>query len=95
MRTHCVSVRLNPSELAQLDTARCTLPRGAYLRRAWAGARLPRPVPPANVEALTQLRGLASNLNQLARHANQNGQLDLAGLAGLVAQLRRTLAGLA
>lgn len=95
MRTHCVSVRLNPSELAQLDATRCTLPRGTYLRHAWAGTRLPRPVPAANAEALAQLRGLASNLNQLARHANQHALLDLTELAGLVAQLRRTLAGLA
>jgi len=95
MRTHCVSVRLNPAELAQLDTQRGSLPRGAMLRRAWAGARLPRPVPHANADALAQLRGLASNLNQLARHANQSHALDLAELARTVAGLRRTLAGLA
>lgn len=95
MRTHCVSVRLNPAELALLDAARCTLPRGAYLRRAWSGARLPRPVPAANAEALAQLRGMAANLNQLARYANQGSGLDLVGLIDLVAQLRRTLMGLA
>lgn len=94
MRTHCVSVRFDPAELAQLDAARCTMPRGAYLRHAWSGARLPRPIPAANAEALAQLRGVAANLNQVARHANQGGGLDLESLMDLVARLRRTLVGL-
>lgn len=95
MRIHCVSVRLNPAELAQLDAARCSMPRGTYLRRAWSGARLPRPIPVANAEALATLRGLATNLNQVARYANQEGVLDLIGLIELVTRLRRTLVGLA
>jgi hypothetical protein len=86
---------MTADELAALDAQRATLPRGAHLRRAWAGAKLPRPIPGANVDALGQLRGLASNLNQLARHANQSGQVELAELAATVAGLRATLAGLA
>lgn len=94
MRTHCVSVRLNPAELTVLDSQRGTLPRGAYLRRAWLGARLPRPLPAANQEALLQLRGLATNLNQLARHANADHAIELGELHRLVGNLRLTLAGL-
>lgn len=94
MRTHCVSVRLNSTELDQLDHQRGRLPRGAHLRRAWAGARLPRPVPTANAIALNELRGLAANVNQLARHANSGQGLDLAALADQVARLRYVLAGL-
>lgn len=95
MRKHCVSVRLNPDELAQLDRQRGRMPRGSFMRRAWTGARLPRPVPAANAAALTQLRGLAANVNQLARHANTHGLVDLAELGRQVGELRRLLAGLA
>lgn len=94
LRTHCVSVRLNSDELAKLDAQRCTMQRGAFMRRAWSGARLPRPIPPVNVDALAQLRGLASNLNQLAHHANRGGRIELAELARLVDGIRTALAGL-
>lgn len=94
-RTHCVSVRLNPAELALLDSQRGTLPRGAQMRRAWAGVRLPRPVPAINAEALAQLRGIATNLNQLARRTNAGDDLDFAMLSYLLSSARAVLAGIA
>ncbi|QUN80416.1 plasmid mobilization relaxosome protein MobC [Burkholderia pseudomallei] len=89
-----MSVRLNTEELLTLDGQRGRTPRGAYLRRMWSGAKLPRLIPAANADALDQLRGIASNLNQLARHANAAHTLELAALAATVGDLRKALAGL-
>ncbi len=94
MRTHCVSVRLNADELLMLDTQRGRLRRGAYLRHVWSGVKLPRTIPTVNADALQQLRGIASNLNQLARYANTERSLDLTALAIAVGTLRKALAGL-
>jgi hypothetical protein len=94
MRTHCVSVRLNSDELLALDTQRGNITRGAYVRRAWSGAKLPRVVPAANADALQQLRGVAANLNQLTRHANGEHTLELTALARTVGELRKVLTGL-
>jgi hypothetical protein len=94
MRTHCVSVRLNMEELLTLDAQRGRTPRGAHLRRIWSGAKLPRLIPATNADALQQLRGVASNLNQLAHHANAAHTLELAALAAAVGDLRKALAGL-
>lgn len=94
MRTHCVSVRLNSDELLALDAQRGRMRRGTYFRRVWRGAKLPRLIPTVNADALQQLRGVASNLNQLARHANAEHALDLTALAATVGELRRALVGL-
>ena len=94
MRTHCVSVRLDSDELLALDAQRGRIRRGAYLRRIWNGAKMPRLVPATNIDALQQLRGVASNLNQLARHANTEHALELTVLASTVGELRKALAGL-
>ncbi|CAH2898836.1 MAG: hypothetical protein PCALPYG88_3752 [uncultured Paraburkholderia sp.] len=94
MRTHCVSVRLNSDELLVLDAQRGRTRRGSYLRRVWSGAKLPRLIPAANADALQQLRGVASNLNQLARRANAEHALELIALAATASELRKTLAGL-
>ncbi|WP_438332340.1 plasmid mobilization relaxosome protein MobC [Burkholderia pseudomallei] len=94
MRTHCVSVRLNSDELRALDAQRGRTKRGSYLRRVWSGAKLPRLIPAANADALQQLRGVASNLNQLARRANTEHSLELTTLVATVGELRKALAGL-
>jgi len=95
-RTHCVSSRLNSLELAELDAIRGQQQRGAFLRLAALSptSPRPRPIPEASADALRQLRGLAANLNQLARHANQTEQLELTELSRLVADLRAVLIGL-
>ena len=94
MRMHCVSVRLNPDELQALDDQRGRIPRGTHLRRIWCHEKPPRIVPAANVDALHQLRGVATNLNQLARYTNAEQALDLAATADCVARLRKALSGL-
>ncbi|WP_366915586.1 MobC family plasmid mobilization relaxosome protein [uncultured Herbaspirillum sp.] len=94
MRPHCVSVRLSFGELQVLDEQRGRLPRGTHLRRVWSDAKCPFIVPSANVEALRQLRGVATNLNQLTRYANADQAFDLVATSELVERLRRVLAGL-
>jgi hypothetical protein len=96
-RTHCVSVRLNGRELAQLDAQRGRFQRGEWLRMA-ALDQLPPSVPEANVQAWAELARLAANLNQ-AQAAINRGDSDshqvelLEDLRAAVAALRRELVG--
>lgn len=96
-RGHCVSVRLNGRELAQLDAQRGRFQRGEWLRMA-ALDQLPPSVPEANVQAWAELARLAANLNQ-AQAAINRGDADghqvelLEDLRAAVATLRRELVG--
>jgi len=74
-RRHCVSVRLNPGELARLDAERATvsMQRGEYLRAA-AFDKLPPTIPEVNRKAYSELSRTTSNLNQIAKHLNQYPQ---------------------
>lgn len=68
-RNHCVSTRLNDSELTQLDSQRGSMARGEYLRCA-ALDELPPTIPEINREAWAELSRAASNLNQIAKAYN-------------------------
>lgn len=70
LRTHCVSVRLAPAELAELDSQRGPYRRGEWLRLAWQRALPPAPPPELNRRAWAELARAAANLNQLAHHLN-------------------------
>lgn len=74
-RGHCVSVRMNESELVALDSRRGEYARGEYLRLAFFDA-LPPTIPELNREAWVELSRASSNLNQLAKAYNENGDLD-------------------
>ena len=100
LRTHTVSVRLNPRELADLDTARhmVQMQRGEYLRDAWMG-KLPPTIPPINREAWLSLARVAGNLNQRQRQINDGSQSDyppeqLTELLQQVQRLRVELIGM-
>ena len=96
-RDHCVSVRLNHGELAQLDDVRGRFQRGQWLRMA-ALDQLPPVVPAVNGKAWAELARLAANLNQ-AQLAINRGDGDthqielLEDLRKAVAALRRGLIG--
>ena len=96
-RGYCVSVRLNGSELAQLDVQRGRFQRGEWLRMASLD-QLPPTVPEANVQAWAELARLAANLNQAQTSINR-GDTDshqvelLQDLREAVATLRRELVG--
>ena len=96
-RVHCVSVRLNARELAQLDDHRGRFQRGEWLRMA-ALDHLPPTVPEANAQAWAELSRLAANFNQ-AQASIHRGDADshkvklLEDLREAVATLRRELVG--
>ena len=95
-RTHCVSVRLNVVELAQLDSQRGEMQRGEYLRVA-ALHRLPSVVPEINKNAWVELSRLSANINQYQAAINArrapDQQVDIANLSDQVAGLRNDLLG--
>lgn len=87
-RTHCVSVRLNKDELSILNSKRCGMKQGEWLRCA-ALDKLPPSVPEINKEKWLELSKSAANLNQIARSLHQlrgvnNEELD---------QIRKDLMG--
>ena len=91
-RDHSVTARLTDAEIRDLDRRRGRMARGEYLRRA-ALNRLPPQVPPINREAWVALARTAANLNQLARHANEQGAADADDVRAIVQQLRAALIG--
>lgn len=94
-RSHCVSVRLNASELEWLDSARAGMQRGKYLRLA-AMNKLPPSIPAINCEAWISLGRALANLNQLTR-ANNMGESPpadfLAAVLSEISELRPQLLG--
>ena len=70
LRTHCVSVRITPSELRLLDARRGGISRGSFLRNIFLGKKIPAAVPSINRQAYIETARWASNLNQIARFLN-------------------------
>ena len=100
-RGHCVSVRVNAAELAQLDQQRAPveMKRGEYLRAA-ALHRLPPTIPAINREAWAAMARVAGTLNQYQRAINEgkaHGHPPEAidELRALVSQFRLDLIGAA
>ena len=100
-RVHCVSVRLNATELAKLDGQRLPvhMQRGEYLRSA-ALHRLPPTMPAVSQAALLELGRAASSLNQIARQLNRASQEvdlspDVSAIRESIDAFRRALIGLA
>lgn len=76
LRTHCVSVRLSPAELEQLDARRGSMQRGEWLRVAALDV-LPPVIPELNREAWIELARSAANLNQVAFRLNSGEMPEL------------------
>lgn len=91
-REHCVSVRLNPAELAMLDTIRGSIQRGKMLR-VMAFGNPPPVVPELNRQAWVELSRSASNLNQLAKRLNEGDQADVSEVRSMLADFRFALIG--
>jgi len=91
LRSHCVSSRFAPSELATLDERRGKIPRGEYVRRCTFGTP-PVPIPQPNVERYAELARAAGNLNQIARKVNE-GVFDIGALARELDLFRMKLIG--
>jgi hypothetical protein len=100
LREHCVSVRLNKSELLRLDGLRGALQRGAWLRlAALENSKIPSQIPEINRQAWTDLARLSANLNQAQAAINSGVQLSYPHelfdeLRESVRELRLSLLGL-
>lgn len=94
LRTHTVSVRLNPDELAWLDAQReqVKMQRGEYLRVAAMG-KLPKTIPALNQEAWSELARAAANLNQIAQKLNANIGVSIDEIREELADFRNSLIG--
>ena len=100
VRVHTVSVRLNPGELADLDSARALvkMQRGEYLRAASRGV-LPPTIPQINREAWSNLARVVGNLNQYQTKINEGLATShspevIEELRDLVQKLRLDLIGI-
>jgi hypothetical protein len=92
-RTTYISVRVTPEEKAAIQAMAGDGSAGEMLRSMALGrkAKLPRAVPELNREAWAELSRTASNLNQLAHHANATGEIQSA-LDDAIHETRRQLA---
>ena len=92
-RTHLVGVFVNEAELTELrrrGDAAGIADLATYIRRAVLAQRPPRgAVPAVNVAAYQELARTAANINQVTRHLNEGGRLDVTGTARLADALDR------
>jgi len=91
-RAHCISVRMNVAELADLDNKRGRIPRGEWLRLA-SEDKLPPSIPPLNRQAWIELSRSASNLNQVSRKLNSGDEVEVSELRQVLADFRMKLLG--
>ena len=73
LRTHCVSVRLNNSELQLLNTKRGSTSKGEWLRMA-SLHKLPTIVPPVNMDTWKTLGEINQKLNRIALHIDSKSK---------------------
>ena len=96
LRTHCVSVRLNDTELHLLNTKRGSTPKGEWLRMA-SLQQLPTIVPPINLSTWKTLGEINQKLNRIALHIdnkNKDSRLthtELFAVSRLIKELRQNL----
>lgn len=93
-RTHCVSTRFDPEELAALDRWRGRMRRGQFVRHCLFSTAKPVVVPEVNRTAWAELARVAGNLNQLARHLNTGGAAEVREVLAEVQAVRQKLIGL-
>lgn len=67
LRTHCISVRLNNTELQLLNTKRGYMRKGEWLRMA-SLQKLPPVIPAINTKAWIALTDISQKLNRIAIH---------------------------
>ncbi|EPW5036207.1 hypothetical protein ACWL47_004002 [Yersinia enterocolitica] len=67
LRTHCVSVRLNNTELQLLNTKRGSMRKGEWLRMV-SLQKLPPVIPAINTKAWKALTDISQKLNRIATH---------------------------
>ncbi len=91
-RTHCVSVRFNPSELDDLDKTRGRHTRGEAVRLALF-AHLPAPVPSVNASLRADLSRALGNLATVAVVMRGGEFVETAEIKQMIGDLRSSLIG--
>lgn len=90
LRTHCVSVRITPSELKKLDSMRGGISRGSFLRKIFLGKKIPPQVPEVNQKSYLETARWASNLNQIARALHSFGaEIPAEGVREIYSYLKK------
>lgn len=95
LRAHTITVRLSDDERDKLSnlSSRSGLAIGAFMRAAAFGDSGPRAQrrPPADHVALRQILGhcarIGNNLNQIAKHLNTGGQVNIRELKEALAAI--------
>lgn len=93
-RVHCVSVRMSPAELAELDRRRGRIRRGTFLRNLYLGKKEPQQIPEVNRARYAETARWAANLNQITRAINAGELIDVAELQRVLSGFRLSLLGL-
>ncbi|HHA1788797.1 hypothetical protein IAE49_17020 [Kosakonia sp. S58] len=73
LRSHCVSVRLNNTELQLLNTKRGSMRKGEWLRMA-SLRKLPPVIPAINTKAWIALTDISQKLNRIAIHIDDKSK---------------------
>ena len=89
-RTEIQKVRLTKGEKDNLVKRAGMMSASAYMR-ACAIYTPPVSIPEINAETLTELRRIGTNLNQIARHANETLSADISTVTSAIASLRLAL----
>ncbi|WP_244596615.1 hypothetical protein [Escherichia coli] len=96
VRSHCVSVRLNNSELSKLNTLRGNCAKGKWLRIA-SLQKLPTIVPAVNIDTWKTLSEINNKLNRIALHIDSKSEdsklthTELFAVKRLIKELRQNL----
>ncbi|MDX6917466.1 hypothetical protein R9X49_20365 [Pectobacterium carotovorum] len=96
LRTHCVSVRIDNTELQLLNTKRGNTSKGEWLRMA-SLQKLPTIVPPVNIDTWKTLGEISQKLNRLVVHLDNKGidsslsQTELFAVKRQISELRQHL----
>ncbi len=93
LRTHCVSVRLSPTELTELDRRRGKIRRGTFLRNVFLGRKEPLQIPAVNLDSFRTSARWAANLNQIARALNAGLDVDIEEVRSTLRNFRLALLG--
>jgi len=92
MRNREIKIRLTDIEHADMDSKRGKMRLATWMRETCLHGS-PPVIPQINIEAMSQLRGIATNINQIARRTNGGAACDLDDLHSEVSALRSALAG--
>lgn len=96
LRTHCVSVRLNQTELQLLNTKRGDKSKGEWLRLASLD-KLPLSIPAINIKAWKSLAEISQKLNKLVMHLDNKSkgssltQTEIFAVKRQISELRMNL----